>query len=262
MGFDLFVKIVGVVSATLAIGTTILRIASRNFGYSPKRRKYWIARLESSVEEYDKTGGQQGFDDRIVDVRCQAEGFEAARSMGVDSRIVNWGIGTVLIVAAILLAFFWSGWDPASVTASNSEGGWTLPRSIIYWVMTGFLAILGIVYFAWALMANDLMTRYSMILYYAGKFGHSSLVRSDPWTLVATYEEWAGEGRDEVNERQKKWKSFGLSSIKYPTLAAVFSAFNPHAPSVVPKDIWGSRGELKEFSQNDMSNGNPSSDKG
>lgn len=123
MGFDLFVKIVGVVSATLAIGTTILRIASRNFGYSPKRRKYWIARLESSVEEYDKTGGQQGFDDRIVDVRCQAEGFEAARSMGVDSRIVNWGIGTVLIVAAILLAFFWSGWDPASVTASNSEGG-------------------------------------------------------------------------------------------------------------------------------------------
>ncbi|MEJ1087259.1 hypothetical protein WDU99_02885 [Microbacterium sp. Mu-80] len=156
---------------------------------SPSSPKYWRSRLAEAIEQHRDTiddGERSQLRARITEARIMVEAHEAKRRVGIGGVVPLW----------LLVGFF--GLAAAITWASAMVN--QLPVAAVVAVVLGLLLIGAEIL---ALNTSTAGTERLYALIAAGRFGHSDLVRSDPWLVLRTYDYWRSESDRRALIRQR-----------------------------------------------------------
>lgn len=168
-----FIKDVGApvgVAALPFIFAWLKRLSRGIGGGSPNSRRYWESRLNSDLDyanEAKEFADSGDFESRAKVARWNLDAFDAVKVMGSDGRRNHW----LLFAMFLILSFF----------SFVTRAPWYV---VLASVILMILSELG------ALKAGDIKNDQVSVLTEAARWGHSGLVQSNPWVLIATFEKY------------------------------------------------------------------------
>lgn len=151
--------------------------------------RYWRARLaEALSQSKDAPDGPERtrFAARVTEARLRVEAHEAKRRVGFGGVAPLWVIVWLLVILASI--------------AGSAPGVWSSPGPTLL-ALALFMLTFGVELLA--LHAATVRDDHVNALVAAGRFGHSELVRDDPWLVLRVYDRWRSSGR-EVSAARKR----------------------------------------------------------
>jgi len=189
---------------------------------SPSSEGHWRSRLAEALEQYDadlSEAERTQFAERVTKARTMVEAHEARRRLGVGGVTGMWIAAASFLVGA---AFFWGAAATGSVAAL---------------VVAIVLAVVGFAFEVLALVSATWIDSRVLVLAEAGRFGHSDLVRDDPWRVLRGYDHWAAHVPSVASaERKAHDKTHTRLRTRFMRSMLGLSAY-PSA-IVIDEDIW------------------------
>jgi hypothetical protein len=193
---------------------------------SPSSAKYWRARLAEAIlqrKELSDTDARDQLDARITEARIQVEAHEAKRRLGIGGTASLWVLVAIFGVTAALLF---------AASISLDEVGLLL-ISIVLGVLMISVEIL-------ALHASSAGAERFGVLVAAGRFGHSDLVRVDPWAVLRAHDYWSA-GVDRTERRRGRKAQDKRLSTRWTRFERNLIGVSPWASHIeISEDIWAS----------------------
>lgn len=191
---------------------------------SPSSAKYWRARLAEAIaqrRELPDTDARDQLDARVTEARIMVEAHEARRRLGIGGTASLWSLVAIFgVTAALMFA--------ASISLGHVG---LLLISILLGVAMISVEVL-------ALHAASAGAERFGVLVAAGRFGHSDLVRVDPWAVLRAYDYWCST-LDRAERRRARNAQDKNLTTRWTRFERGLIGVSPWAgPLEISEDIW------------------------